>query len=160
MLVEGKHLTTIWYDEKDDKINIIDQRLLPHDLKIITLNSLSDVCFAIKHMQVRGAPLIGITAAYGMYIASKKNSDINFLKKSAEKLKLTRPTAVNLAWAVDLIMNKIVNNEDINRSVYILNLANQMRQDDIINCKKIGENGFTRDFIDRIINASLKFYQQ
>lgn len=142
MLVEGKHLTTIWYDEKDDKINIIDQRLLPHELKIITLNSLSDVCFAIKQMQVRGAPLIGITAAYGMYIASKKNSDINFLKKSAEKLKLTRPTAVNLAWAVDLIINKIENNENINRSVYILSLANQMRQDDIINCKKIGENGF------------------
>ena len=74
MLVNDKHLTTIWYEKKTDKVNIIDQRLIPFELKIIELNTVDEVCFAIKAMQVRGAPLIGVTAAYGMYIASKANS--------------------------------------------------------------------------------------
>ena len=79
MIVKDKHLTTIWYDNSSDKIKIIDQRLLPHEIKFVELNTLQDVCFAIQDMQVRGAPLIGITAAYGMYIAARENSDINYL---------------------------------------------------------------------------------
>ena len=69
MLVEGKNLTTIWHDTVDDLVKIIDQRLLPHELKIVNLNTLVEAVFAIKEMQVRGAPLIGVTAAYGMYLA-------------------------------------------------------------------------------------------
>ena len=142
MLVNGNHLTTIWYEDDLDEVKIIDQRLLPHELAIITLNSLPQVCFAIKEMQVRGAPLIGITAAYGMYIAAKENPNIQFLKQSGESLKSTRPTAVNLSWAVDLIMDKLIDIEDKARSKYLLNLANQMREDDINVCNKIGENGY------------------
>ena len=63
MLVEGKNLTTIWFDTSDCLVKIIDQRLLPHELKIINLKTLSDTAFAIKEMQVRGAALIGVTAA-------------------------------------------------------------------------------------------------
>jgi methylthioribose-1-phosphate isomerase len=95
-----------------DEVKIIDQRLLPHELALITLSSLPQVCFAIKEMQVRGAPLIGITAAYGMYIAAKENPNNQFLKQSGENLKSTRPTAVNLSWAVDLIMDKLIDIED------------------------------------------------
>ena len=142
MLVNGQHLTTIWHEKNLDEVKIIDQRLLPHKLEIIKLNSISEVCFAIKEMQVRGAPLIGVTAAYGMYIAAKENPDILFIKQSGEKLKSTRPTAVNLSWAVDLIMDKLIDIEDKARSKYLLNLANQMRQDDINVCNEIGENGF------------------
>ncbi|MEC7745154.1 MAG: S-methyl-5-thioribose-1-phosphate isomerase [Pseudomonadota bacterium] len=142
MLVNGQHLTTIWYEENNDAIRIIDQRLLPHELKILTLHSLAEVLFAIKDMLVRGAPLIGITAAYGMYIAARENSSIGFLRQSGENLKLTRPTAVNLSWAVDLILDKIINIEEVNRPDYVLNLANQMRLADIQACKDIGENGF------------------
>ena len=80
MLVEGKNLTTIWYDTSDDIVKIIDQRLLPHELKIVNLNTLSEVVYAIKEMQVRGAPLIGVTGAYGLYLASKDNSDTFLLK--------------------------------------------------------------------------------
>ena len=98
MLVDGKKLTTIWLDYNESLVKIIDQRLLPHKLKIINLNSLSDAVYAIKKMQVRGAPLIGVTAAYGMYLASKNNADIESLFESGEKLKNTRPTAVNLSW--------------------------------------------------------------
>ena len=70
MLVNDKHLTTIWYDNTKDVVKIIDQRFLPFDLKIIELKTLEDFCFAIKEMQVRGAPLIGVPAAYGKFFAT------------------------------------------------------------------------------------------
>ena len=141
MIVKDKHLTTIWYDNSSDKIKIIDQRLLPHEIKFVELNTLQDVCFAIKDMQVRGAPLIGITAAYGMYIAARENSDTNYLKDASIKLKNTRPTAVNLSWAIDFIFSKIENLNKDNLLTTILNLANQLRLDDIECCEAIGENG-------------------
>ena len=141
MLVEGNNLTTIWYEKNNDNIKIIDQRLLPYKLKIIQLKSLSDVIFAIKQMQVRGAPLIGVTAAYGMYLASKKKSNLDYLIKSANQLKKTRPTAVNLAWSVDKIINDIKNIDHNKVSEHILKLANKIRQKDIDDCEKIGENG-------------------
>ena len=141
MIVKDKHLTTIWYDNSSDKIKIIDQRLLPHEIKFVELNTLEDVCFAIQEMQVRGAPLIGITAAYGMYIAARENSDLNYLKDASIKLKNTRPTAVNLSWAIDFIFSKIENLDKDNLLTTILNLANQMRLDDIECCEAIGENG-------------------
>ena len=141
MIVKDKHLTTIWYDNSSDKIKIIDQRLLPHEIKFVELNTLQDVCFAIQDMQVRGAPLIGITAAYGMYIAARENSDTNYLKDASIKLKNTRPTAVNLSWAIDFIFSKIENLNKDNLLTTILNLANQLRLDDIECCEAIGENG-------------------
>ena len=141
MIVKDKHLTTIWYDNSSDKIKIIDQRLLPHEIKFVELKTLQDVCFAIQDMQVRGAPLIGITAAYGMYIAARENSDTNYLKDASIKLKNTRPTAVNLSWAIDFIFSKIENLNKDNLLTTILNLANQMRLDDIECCEAIGENG-------------------
>ena len=142
MIVKDKHLTTIWYDNSSDKIKIIDQRLLPHEIRFVELNTLQDVCFAIQDMQVRGAPLIGITAAYGMYIAARENSDTNYLKDASIKLKNTRPTAVNLSWAIDFIFSKIENLNKDNLLTTVLNLANQMRVDDIECCEAIGENGF------------------
>ena len=141
MLVNGKNLTTIWFDNTEDVVKIIDQRLLPHELKIVNLTTLSDSVYAIKEMQVRGAPLIGVTAAYGMYLASKESSDIDFLIQSGEKLKATRPTAVNLIWSVNKVINKIKENENNNRTKYILQIANNIRQDDIEVCSKIGDNG-------------------
>ena len=85
MLVEGNNLTTIWHDPVYGLVKIIDQRLLPHELKIVDLNTLDEAEFAIKEMQVRGAPLIGVAAAYGLYLASKNNSDIENLIQSAKQ---------------------------------------------------------------------------
>ena len=139
MLVQNKHYTTIWYEHKTDKIKIIDQRFIPFELKIVELNSVEDVCFAIKEMQVRGAPLIGVTAAYGMYIAAREKTD---LKIASDKINSTRPTAVNLSWALNKIMSNI---QDINKDELanqILKLANQIREDDINNCNNIGEYGY------------------
>ncbi len=142
MLVNDKHLTTIWYEEKIDKVKIIDQRLIPFELKIIELNTVDEVCYAIKEMQVRGAPLIGVTAAYGMYIASKENANIEFLENASKRINATRPTAVNLSWALSEVMNKIADLKVEQTSKKILEIANQIRQDDIDNCKKIGEYGY------------------
>ena len=139
MLVQNKHLTTIWYEENNDKIKIIDQRYIPFQLKIIELNTVEDVCFAIKEMQVRGAPLIGVTAAYGMYIAAREKVN---LKDASKKINATRPTAVNLSWALNKIMTGI---KDINKDQLpnkILELANQIREDDINNCNSIGKHGY------------------
>jgi len=141
LLVEGNNLTTIWYDTFDGWVKIIDQRLLPHKLKIVGLKTLDETIFAIKEMQVRGAPLIGVTAAYGLYLASKNNSDIENLIQSAKQLKDTRPTAVNLAWAVDKIIKQIKDVDKNNRSESILQIANKIREDDIKSCSNIGDNG-------------------
>ena len=127
MLVDGKNLTTIWFEEINDTVKIIDQRLLPHELKIVNLNNFSEAVFAIKEMQVRGAPLIGVTASFAMYLASKENPEISSLKNSGKQLKQTRPTAVNLAWAVDKIMDNIINIDKNNRPKKILQMANKIR---------------------------------
>ena len=96
MLVNDTNLTTIWVDENNQKIKIIDQRLLPHELSIVTLNSVKDVEFAIREMQVRGAPLIGVNAAFGMYVAALEDSSMEFLNQAADFLIKSRPNRLIL----------------------------------------------------------------
>ena len=79
MKINGSNYKTIWFDSKNKVVQIIDQTLLPFQFKIVTLSSFESVVVAIKTMQVRGAPLIGATAAYGMYFASLLNNDFSFL---------------------------------------------------------------------------------
>lgn len=141
MLVNDTNLTTIWVDENNQKIKIIDQRLLPHELSIVTLNSVKDVEFAIREMQVRGAPLIGVTAAFGMYVAALEDSSMEFLNQAADFLIKSRPTAVNLSWAIQKIKLEISNIDQVNRADSIFNLAKKIREDDIEACSKIGEYG-------------------
>ena len=141
MLVNDSDFTTIWVDEKNQKIKIIDQRLLPHKLSIVTLNSVKDVEFAIREMQVRGAPLIGVTAAFGMYVAALEDPSIEFLNKAADFLIKSRPTAVNLSWAVQKIKLEIVNIDQENRADHIFKIAKQIREDDIQACSRIGDYG-------------------
>lgn len=141
MLVNGENLTTIWFDKTDGSVKIIDQRLLPHELKIVALNTLTETVFAIKEMQVRGAPLTGVTAAYGMYLSSRIDSNIESLVRSGNELKKTRPTAINLSWAVDKIIYKIKDIDLKNRSEIILQSANEIREEDIKSCSDIGDNG-------------------
>ena len=141
MLVNNSNLTTIWVEENDQKIKIIDQRLLPHELSIVTLSTVKDVEFAIREMQVRGAPLIGVTAAFGMYLAALENSSIQFLNEAADFLIKSRPTAVNLSWAVKKIKLEISNINQQNRAEQIFNIAKQIREEDINACSKIGDYG-------------------
>ena len=141
MLVNNSNLTTIWVEDNDQKIKIIDQRLLPHELSIVTLSTVKDVEFAIREMQVRGAPLIGVTAAFGMYLAALENSSIQFLNEAADFLIKSRPTAVNLSWAVKKIKLEISNIDQQNRAEHIFNIAKQIREEDINACSKIGDYG-------------------
>ena len=141
MLVNGSNFTTIWIESDNQKVKIIDQRLLPHELKVVTLNTVNDVEFAIREMQVRGAPLIGVAAAFGMYIAALENPSLEHLSKSADFLLKSRPTAVNLSWAINKIYLEIkdINKED--RTNHILNMAKKIRQDEIEACSNIGDYG-------------------
>ena len=141
MLVNNSNLTTIWVDANDQQINIIDQRYLPHKLSIVKLNSVKDVEFAIREMQVIGAPLIGVTAAFGMYLAALEDSSTEFLDKAADFLIKARPTAVNLRWAVKKIKLEISNIDQQNRAEHIFNIAKQIREEDINACSKIGDYG-------------------
>ena len=150
MLVNKENLTTIWLENNGSVIKIIDQRFLPHELKIVTLSSLEDAEFAIREMQVRGAPLIGVTAAFGMYLASLKDTSNEHMKNSGILLNKARPTAVNLSWAVNKILNEIKDLDLNKRRDFILNLAKKIREDDIEACKKIGEHGVS--LIEEIYN--------
>ena len=115
MKIEGKEYRTIWFDEQNQTVKIIDQTKLPHQFIIKDLKTIKDAINAIKIMEVRGAPLIGGTAAYGIVLAIMEKNDPNFIKKSSEELIQSRPTAINLKWAVDRMMKKIsgVNNNEI-----------------------------------------------
>ena len=100
MRIEGKKYCTIWFDEKDQVVKIIDQTKLPHQFTIKDLKTVKDSINAIKTMEVRGAPLIGATAAYGIVLSIMENNDPKFIKKSSDELIKSRPTAINLKWAV------------------------------------------------------------
>ena len=115
MKIEGKEYRTIWFDEKSQTVKIIDQTKLPHQFIIKDLKTVKDAINAIKIMEVRGAPLIGGTAAYGIVLAIMEKNDSNFIKKSSEDLIQSRPTAINLKWAVDRMMKKLsgINSDQI-----------------------------------------------
>ncbi|HYE53512.1 MAG TPA: S-methyl-5-thioribose-1-phosphate isomerase [Chitinophagaceae bacterium] len=99
MRVQDKHYRTIWLKHDDPRVVcIIDQRYLPHKFVIEELRTVDEMVTAIRDMHLRGAPLIGAAAAYGMYLAALDNS----IERSAQQIKQARPTAVNLQWAVDL----------------------------------------------------------
>ncbi len=139
MKIEGKEYRTIWYD--GNVVKIIDQTKLPHQFIIKELKKVQDAINAIKIMEVRGAPLIGGTAAYGIALAVKENKDPKFIKKNAEKLIKSRPTAINLKWAVDRMMEKLsgINSDKI--LDIALNEAKEICDEDEKFCKNIGVNG-------------------
>jgi len=148
MRVNGKIYHTIWVKETDTEIiQIIDQRFLPFEFKIVDLKTPEDVYNAIKEMWLRGAPLIGVAAAYGMYLGLlqiKSNNNIeNKISSLASYLKSSRPTAVNLQFAIDLVLSQIKNEKSIDKKIKIaFETANQLKEKEIENCRKIGEYGF------------------
>ena len=148
MKIEGKEYCTIWFE--NNVVKIIDQTKLPHQFIIKDLKTAKDAINAIKTMEVRGAPLIGATAAYGLVLAIIENNDQSFLKKSAEDLINSRPTAINLKWAVDRMINKLsgVNSDEILEIA--LNEAKEICEEDVKFCENIGLNGLK--IIEEIYN--------
>ena len=139
MKIEGKSYKTIWFN--NNLLKIIDQTKLPHQFIIKDLKTVKDAINAIKTMEVRGAPLIGATAAYGLVLSIIEKNDLSFLKKSSEDLIASRPTAINLNWAVDRMMKKLsgVNDKDILKIA--LDEAKAITEEDEKFCKDIGLNG-------------------
>lgn len=154
MKIENKEYRTIWFDEANQLVKIIDQTKLPHQFIIKDLNTVKDAINAIKTMEVRGAPLIGGTAAYGIVLAIKENNDPEFIKKSAEELIQSRPTAINLKWAVDRMLNKLsgVKSDDVLNIA--LKEANDICDEDEKFCENIGLNGLK--IIEEIYNKTKK----
>ena len=139
MRIKNKAYRTIWFE--NNIVKIIDQTKLPHQFIIKELKNVKDSIDAIKNMKVRGAPLIGATAAYGLVLSIIEKNDLSFLKKSSENLIASRPTAINLKWAVDRMMKKLsgVNNKDILKIA--LDEAKVIVEEDVSFCKNIGLNG-------------------
>ena len=139
MKINGKEYRTIWYE--NNVVKIINQTKLPHKFTIKELKTVKDAVHAIKTMEVRGAPLIGGTAAYGIALAAQENHNPEFIKKSAEELTQSRPTAINLKWAVDRMMKKlsgITSNQILDIA---LKEAKEICDEDEKFCQKIGING-------------------
>jgi methylthioribose-1-phosphate isomerase len=145
MKVQGKNYRTIWVNEENDKeISIIDQRYLPHQFIVEQLRSVDAVVAAIKDMHVRGAGLIGATAGYGMYLAAldmRENSD-EYLHRAADLLKASRPTAVNLEWAVNRQLKAIVGGRTASEKISVARrTAALIADEDAEYCKRIGIHG-------------------
>jgi methylthioribose-1-phosphate isomerase len=146
MHIKGKHYHTIWIKEGQPEIvQVIDQRKLPFQFEVFSLKTVDDAYFAIKEMVVRGAPLIGVTAAYGMYLAllKCKEGDVKaYLTEQAEYLKSSRPTAVNLAFAADKMLGFILQHfDDENLIGRTLKEADSLKQKEIKFSESIGEYG-------------------
>ena len=143
MRIEGRHQRTIWpLDEGGaGPVRIIDQTRLPHDLTFVDLDSLEDAAVAIETMQVRGAPLIGATAAYGVALALAADPTDAALEDAIERLMRTRPTAVNLRWALERAGNALRPLRPEQRSVRAFALATTICDEDVAICRAIGQHG-------------------
>ena len=141
MNVDGTPYRTIWVEEDGTSVRIVDQTRLPHEFVTRALKTVTEAAEAIKVMRVRGAPLIGATAAYGVCLALAEDSSDAFLDKACKMLMATRPTAVNLRWAVDEMkaaVKELPSGERLD-AAYVK--ASQISEDDVATCASIGDHG-------------------
>lgn len=147
MKVDGKNMRPIWFDAETKTVKVIDQRFLPHKFVVAELENVDDVIHAIKEMYVRGAPLIGAAGAFGVYTAilRDKNESCNneYLIKECKRLKTARPTAVNLSWGVDQVLNHVLKFDCYNdRLAAALEKASSIVEKEADNCRQIGIHGY------------------
>jgi len=141
MNINGKHYRTIWLAEDGWSVEIIDQTKLPHEFRIAPLKSVEEVAQAIFTMQVRGAPLIGATAAYGVAIALRQDASDEALDAAIDLLAKQRPTAINLRWALDEMRHAVQNLPRDMRVAAAYNRAAEIADEDVETCRMIGVNG-------------------
>src|SRR5437763_12622167 len=140
MKVGGKYTRTIWV-EVDQSIGTIDQTLLPHRYATIRLATVEDAARAIKSMQVRGAPLIGAAAAYGVCLALREDASDAALERACATLLATRPTAINLKWALDEMMAAVRNRPRAERLAAAYRRAAEIADQDVAINRAIGRHG-------------------
>ena len=142
MRVDGTPYRSIWLAEDGWAAEIIDQTVLPHRFETVRLENLEDAARAIEIMQVRGAPLIGATAAYGMCLGLKDDaSDEAHRGRRGTRLRRTRPTAINLIWAIDEMLAAVRNQPRENRREAAYARAAEICDEDVETCRHIGLNG-------------------
>lgn len=141
MKVDGQAYRTIWLDDDGWSVRIIDQTGLPHRFETVRLESVEDAAHAIRAMLVRGAPLIGATAAYGMCLAMRADASDDALQRAHDVLLETRPTAVNLRWALDNMMAHLRNQPRDRRLAIAYDRAAQICNEDVATNEAIGDHG-------------------
>jgi methylthioribose-1-phosphate isomerase len=141
MKIDGVHYRTIWVTDDGWSVEVIDQTKLPHEFSTLRLNSADDAARAIREMIVRGAPLIGATAAYGLAMALREDPSDASLDGTAEMLAATRPTAVNLKWALDEMVAAVRPHGANARAEAAYARAAKICDDDVEICRSIGVQG-------------------
>ena len=141
MRIDKQHYRTIWLADDSWRVQIIDQTRLPHSFEIITLESLEQTTEAIAAMWVRGAPLIGVTAAYGVALAMRAAADDRALQQALTQLQAARPTAVNLRWALERMGAELRPLAPALRAEAAYRLAAAMAEEDVAINRAIGEEG-------------------
>jgi methylthioribose-1-phosphate isomerase len=141
MKVDGKHIRSIWLEPDGETVSAIDQRRLPHDFVVARLTTCNDAADAIRSMLVRGAPLIGATAAYGMALAMRADASDAALDRAYKTLIVTRPTAINLKWALDEMRSLLRPFPPADRTEAAYARAAAIAEDDIAINQGIGRHG-------------------
>ena len=153
MKVDGKDIRPIWLHADRKTVQVIDQRMLPHEFVVTDVKNVDDTITIIQDMYVRGAPLIGATGAWGVYLAvlnaPDETADDAYLEKECARLKAARPTAVNLEWGVDRVLQAVRAETDLNRRLTAAgNEAAAVTAEEAENCRLIGVHG--RPLIEQI----------
>lgn len=142
MLIRGKHHRSLWPARDGRSVAIIDQRVLPHRVRVARLRTLADCAAAITGMAVRGAPLIGATAAYGVALALRKRATEAGLEQAVATLAATRPTAVNLRWALDEMHAALVPHPEEEWVERAWRRAEELCDADVATNEAIGRHGY------------------
>ncbi len=141
MKVDGKQMRTIWPERDGESVGIIDQTALPHRFVTLRLKTLAEAAHAIQSMQVRGAPLIGAAAAYGVWLALREDASDENLERAYGALLATRPTAINLKWALDEMVAAVRNRPRAERADVALRRAGEIAEEDVAINKALGRHG-------------------
>jgi methylthioribose-1-phosphate isomerase len=141
MKIDGKDFRTIWVDDDGWTVGVIDQTKLPHSFETKGLKTVADAAIAITKMLVRGAPLIGATAAYGICLALREDASDENLEAASDMLLATRPTAVNLRWAIDEMLHTVRNLPREKRVIAAYARAAEICDEDVEMCRMIGVHG-------------------
>jgi len=141
MKIDGKAWRTIWLEPDGRSVGVIDQTLLPHRFTTRTLGSCAEAAEAIATMVVRGAPLIGVTGAYGLMLALQVDPSDASLAAAFEQLNATRPTAVNLRWALERVRDRVLPLPPAERAAAAQADAGAIAEEDVAMCEAIGEHG-------------------
>jgi methylthioribose-1-phosphate isomerase len=142
MRIDGRPTRTIWLaPDGSGDVEIIDQTRLPHAVETVRMATLDDAVAAIADMQVRGAPLIGVAAAYGVCLALREDASDEALERAHDRLLAARPTAVNLAWALKEMLAAVRNRPRSERLQAAYARAAELAEADVATCESIGEHG-------------------